>query len=123
MNQYFWQKLKNKLSDFGNISCRVSRGFILRRFLFFIYVNDIPQRVKPSLLLYAVDSYRMYQNKEIAEIDKILNEDFGNIYDGFVDNKLSLYFGDNKTKSIFFANKQRTKNICELNLRHTKLNI
>ena len=73
--------------------------------------------------MYAVDSYRMYQNKEIAEIDKILNEDFGNIYDGFVDNKLSLYFGDNKTKSIFFANKQRTKNICELNLRHTKLNI
>ena len=64
----------------------------------------------------ADDSYCIYQNKENAEIDKILNKDFGNIYDGFGDNKLSLRFGEDKTKSILFASKRRANNICELNI-------
>ena len=71
----------------------------------------------------ADDSYCIYQNKENAEIDKILNKGFGNIYDGFGDNKLSLRFGEDKTKSILFASKRRANNICELNIWHTKLTI
>ena len=55
----------------------------------------------------------MYQNKDIAEIEKILNEDFENICDWFVDNKLSINFGDDKTKSTLSASKQRAKNICK----------
>ena len=40
----------------------------------------------------------MYQHKDTAKIEKILNEDFENICDWFVDNKLSIYFRDEKTK-------------------------
>ena len=47
----------------------------------------------------------------------MLNEDFENVCDWFVDNKLSVHFGDDKTKSILFASKERAKNIPKLNIR------
>ena len=58
----------------------------------------MPQAVKSNMLLYADDSCLMYQHKDIAIIKKILNEDFQNISDWFVDNKLSIHFGDDKSK-------------------------
>ena len=100
---------ENKLSDFRKISCGVPQGSIVRPLLFLIYVNDMPQAVKSNLLLYADDSWLMYQHKDIAEIETIFNDDFENICDRFVENKLSIHFGDNKTKSILFASKRRAK--------------
>ena len=100
---------ENKLPDFGKISCGVPQGSILRPLLFLIYVNNMPQVVKSNLLLYADDSYLMYPHKDIAKIGKILQEDFENICDWFVNNKLSIHFGDDKTKSIYFASKRRAK--------------
>ena len=58
----------------------------------------MPQAVKSKLLLYGDDSCLMSQEEDIAKIKKILTEDFENICDWFVDNKLSTYFGDDKTK-------------------------
>ena len=69
----------------------------------------MPQAVKSNLLLYADDSWLMYQHKDIAEIETIFNDDFENSCDWFVENKLSIHFGDNKTKSILFASKRRAK--------------
>ena len=43
--------------------------------------------------------------------------------DWFADNKLSIHFGDDKTKSILFASKRGTKNIRELNIRYKEINI
>ena len=51
-----------------------------------------------------------YQHKDINEIEKQLNVDFFNICDWFVDNKLSIHTGDDKTKSILFASKFKKKN-------------
>ena len=56
------------------------------------------QAVKSNLILYATDLCLMYQHKDIVIIRKILNEDFENICDWFVDKKLSINFGDDKTK-------------------------
>ena len=42
----------------------------------------------------------VYQHKDIAEIEKMLNGDFENLYDWLVDNKLSTHFGDDKTKQL-----------------------
>ena len=94
----FLVETENKLSDFGKISCGVPQGSIVGPLLFLIYVNNMPQAVKSNLLLYADDSCLMYQHKDIAIIKKILNEDFQNISDWFVDNKLSIHFGDDKSK-------------------------
>ena len=54
------------------------------------------------------------QHKDINEIEKQLNVDFSNICDWFVDNKLSIHFGEDKTKSILFASKFKKKNIKNL---------
>ena len=45
------------------------------------------------------------------------------ICDWFVDTKSSIHFGDDKTKSIPFASKQRAKNIRKLNIRYKEVNI
>ena len=67
--------MESKLSDFGNISCRVPQGSILGPLLFLIYVSDMPQAVRSTLLLYADDSCILYQHKEVDEIEKQLNKD------------------------------------------------
>ena len=43
--------------------------------------------------------------------------------DWFVDNKLSIHFHKDKTKSILFASKQRLKNVLYLNIRYNNVNI
>ena len=83
-----------------------------------IYVNDMPQAVTSTLLLYADNSRILYQHKNVLQIEKQLNEDFENLCDWFVDNKPSIHFGEEKTKSILFASKRRAKNICQLNIKY-----
>ena len=93
------------------ISCGVSHGPILGPLLFLIYVNDMLQVETSTLLLYTDDSFIMYQDKEIKQVEKKLNEEFENLCDSFVDNKLSLHFGQDKAKSILFSRKRRANNI------------
>ena len=47
----------------------------------------------------------LVNSKDINEIEKQLNEDFESICDWFVNNKISIHFGANKTNSILFATK------------------
>ena len=105
--------MENQLSDFGKVSCGVPQGSILCSLLFLIYVNNMPQAVKSNLFLYADDSCLMYQHRDVNEIEKQLNKDFGNVWDWFVDNKLSIHFGEYKTKSILFASKHNIKIKCK----------
>ena len=49
----FLVNIENKLSDFGEISYGVSQGSVLGLLLFLIYVNDMPQAITSTLLLYA----------------------------------------------------------------------
>ena len=63
------------------------------------------------LLLYAHDTCILYQHKDVVQIEKQLNEDFENLCDWFVDNKLSIHFAEDMTKFILFASKRRAKNI------------
>ena len=81
----------------------------------------MPQAVKSSLLLYADDSCILYQDKEVDEIKKQFNS--GNTCDWYADNKLSIYFGKDKTKLITFGSKPRVKDVCELNIRYKCINI
>ena len=67
------------------------------------------QAVKCDLFLYADDTCLVCQHKDINKIENQLNEDFSNICDWFVDNKLSIHFGEDKTKSILFASKFKRK--------------
>ena len=107
----FLVNVGNNFSQLASVSCDVPQGSILGPLLFLIYVNYMSQAVKCDLFLYADDTCLVCQHKDINKIENQLNEDFCNICDWFVDNKLSIHFGQDKTKSILFASKFKRKNI------------
>ena len=51
------------------------------------------------------------------------NEDFNSLCDWFVDNKLSIHFGDDKTKSIVFGTTKKLKNLQDIDIRHGEVQI
>ena len=81
------------------------------------------QAVKCHVFPYANDSCLVCQHKDINEIEKQLNVDFSNICDWFVANKLSIYFGEDKAKSILFASKFKKENIKKLNIKYRDIQI
>ena len=93
-------------------------GSILGPLLFLVYVNNMPQAVKSNLFLYADDSCLIYQHRDVNEIEKQLNKDFENVCDWFVDNKLSIHFGEDKTESILVASKRKIKSARKLNVKY-----
>ena len=78
----------------------------------------MPQAVSCDLMLYADDSCLVFTDKNFDNIEKQLNENFNSICDWFVDNKLSIHFGEDKTKSILFGTKRKIKGLQELDIRH-----
>ena len=78
----------------------------------------MPQAVKCELLLYADDTCLIFKHSDISEIEVQLNSNFSSIYDWFVDNKLSIHFGEDKTKSILFSSKSKIKKVSPLNVQY-----
>ena len=49
------------------------------------------------------------QCKQVYIINDKLNQDFNTLCDWFLDNKLSIHFGEEKTKTILFSPKNLSK--------------
>ena len=81
------------------------------------------QAVNCYLLLYADDTGLIFQHKGINIIEQQLNRSFSNICDWFVDNKLSIHFGEDKTKSILFAPFNKCKKLRKLNISYGLMKI
>ena len=122
-NRLFRVNLENCYSDPSHITCGVPQGSILQPLLFLIYLNDMPQAVQSNLFLYADDSCLVFQGKDVIEIEKQLNKDFTNVCEWFVDNRLSIHFGDDKTKSILFASKRKIKSVRKLKINYKNIQI
>ena len=99
------------------------QGSILGPLLFLLYVNDMAQSVDSKLLLYADDSCLIFQDKNPEVIQSELNKDFSNLCNWFVDNKLSIHFGEDKTKSILFTSKGKINKGNQLNIVHDNIEI
>ena len=56
-------------------------------------------------------------------INEQLNRDFNSLCEWFVDNKLSIHFGEDKTKSILFTSKNRIKKLGKLDIHHGDIKI
>ena len=119
----FTKHIEKSFSDKTLVSCGVPQGSILGPFLFLLYVNDMVQAVNCDLLLYADDTGLIFQDKDINIIDQQVNGNFSNICNWFMDNKLSIHFGKNKTKSILFAPSNKWKKLCKLNISYGSLKI
>ena len=80
----------------------------------------MPQAVQSSLFLYADDTCLVYSNKNTSLVEERLNIDFNSLCDWFEDNKLSIHFGEDKTKSILFS-KRRKKEYIHINRGDTPI--
>ena len=56
-----------------------------------------------------------FVNMDVREIENVLNKRFANVCNWFVDDKLSIHFGEDKTKCILFS---RDKNLPDLNITY-----
>ena len=103
-NRRFIVDVDSTLSEPADLVCGVPQGSILGPLLFLIYINDLPQAVKESdIRLYADDTCISYAHKKVEYIEEKLNQDFDSLCDWFLDNKLSIHFGEDKTKTIIFG--------------------
>ena len=122
-NRKFIVHINNSFSEPGNLLCGVPQGSILGPLLFLLYINDMPQAVTCDLLLYADDTCLVFQHKDVIEIETVLNKNFSSLCDWFIDNKLSIHFGEEKTKSILFSSKHKVKKCKPLNIHYKNIKI
>ena len=122
-NRKFKVHIKNTFSEPRNLLCEVPQGSILGPLLFLLYINDMPQAVDCELLLYADDTCLIFQHKDITEIVSALNKNFSRLCDWFVDNKLSIHFDEDKTRSILFGRKHKIKKSKPLKVQYNHIKI
>ena len=95
--------INTSYSSPASLLCGAPQGSSLGPLLFLLYINDLPQAVVSDSLLYADGTYIVFQHKSEIEIEKQLIRDFSSVCDWFVDNKLSIHFGqDNKINIIWY---------------------
>ena len=70
---------------------------------------NVKQAVNSDLLLYADDTCLIYTGKDINTIEEQLNTDFSSLCDWFIDNKLSVHFGEEKNKVNLVWNQTATE--------------
>ena len=109
--QIHFIEIENQLSDYGKLSCGVPEGYILGPLMFLIYVNDVAHvsgcKLKPLFICRWLVSCT---NIEMPKKLKIF-------CDWLVDNKLSIHFGESKTKSILFASEREIKSARKVNVK------
>ena len=117
----FWFVLINAFSEAGTLKYGVPQGSILGPLLFLLYVNDLPQSLSDAgSYLYADDTCIFYQHEDVKKIENVLNKEFSSLCQWFIDNKLSIHFGEDKTKSILFS---KTRDLKEINISFTSHSI
>ena len=83
----------------------------------------MPQDVDCDHFLYTDDIYLLFQQNDLEQIKEELTKNVSNICDWFVDNKLSIHFGEDKTKSILFSTKNRKRKIGTLDIQYGDVKI
>ena len=123
-NRKFSVNIGQENSSVGYLNCGVPQGSILGPLIFLMYVNDMKIAVEScELLLYADDACLVYTDKNITNVETNLNTDFNSLCDWFIDNKLSIHLGEDKTKSIMFGKAKKVRQMRDMNIARGDINI
>ena len=120
-NFKFTVNLENFFSEIEIISWGVQKGLTPDSLLFLIYVHDMPMANKFNLFLYVVGTCLIFQSKNVKDIKKQLNKVFENICDWFIEKKLSIHFGEDKTNSILLTLKRKIKKVSQLEIIYSNI--
>ena len=100
INDWFSSYLKNRtqttqvshhVSDKAAVGCGVPQGSILGPLLFLLYVNDIHRcSNKLRFYLFADDTNILYADKNLRDLETIVNIELQNVYNWLTANKLTL---------------------------------
>ena len=83
----------------------------------------MPQAVDYGLLQYADGTCLIFQHNDISKIELALNRNFSMLCDWFGDNKLSIHFCGDKTKTISFCSRHKIKKSKPLNMQYNDIKI
>jgi hypothetical protein len=96
--------LNGALSKFGKVTCGVPQGSVLGPLLFILYINDIVQCSNIlKFILFADDTNLFYKNKDLSQLELVVNIELSKLSEWFRANKLSLNVL--KTNFMFFGGK------------------
>ena len=122
-NRKFKVNSNKTFSEPGKLLCGIPQGSILEPLLHLIYINGMPKAVKCKFLLYADDTCQIFQCNDIKEIEIQFNKNLTLIWDWFVDNKLSIHVGEDKTKWVLFSSELKIKKASPLNIQYINMKI
>ena len=77
----------------------------------------MPQVAKCEIFLHSDGTCLILYRSDLIEIEVSLNKNFSLKRDCFVDNKLSIHVGEDKTKSILFSSKSKVKKASSSNIQ------
>ena len=122
-NRTFKVNINEAFSNSGDLTCGLPQGSILGPLLFLLNINDMHKSVACELFVYADESCLVFQHKDVTEIESQLNKDFAIICDWFIGNRLSIHFGEDKTKSILFVTKYKVKKTERMDISYKGIKI
>ena len=82
--------IENENSSVRAIECGVPQGSILGPLLYLIYVNDIHEATRGTILSFADDTSLLVTEENIHTLFQRANSEIDNLYQWFCANKLSL---------------------------------
>ena len=90
------------------IKSGIGQGFLVRRLIFLIFINDLLNSTVLQKFMFAGDTTLLLANKNINELFAIINSELQLVYNWFYDNKLSINLV--KTSYLLFTNSAHNAN-------------
>ena len=100
----------NAESSLKTIACGVPQGSTLGPLLFLLYINDLPNTSSKLVFrIFADDTNIFCSSNDSNELQKVINEELGNVLKYCVANMLSINF--KKTNYMIIASPKKKTNI------------